>query len=225
MSREPMLICQLDDGWYAVQVPGIPHVVDLLIDDVLGRPEVVGLRLRPARASHYFSGQQPLTYDPEMGPGTVPASEFWRWDADSCAEFIAAHEHPAVTGELLRSLPLGAIKQAVLVRRSDPFGFIGGESRTAAGGGLSDAFLKQVADAYRAAVAAGLPPLVTIARNEDVSKAAASKWVGMARKRGLLGYPASPGRAGFTEDKSPWRARTEEKPREPKEKEQPKEEK
>jgi hypothetical protein len=206
MNREPMTVTELLDGWWAVAVPGIAHVVDLWVEEVAGRPEVLGIRVRCAPAIDFFSGERVLPYDPDTDdPGEVPAKVYWRWDADKRREFVESHDRPAVTGDLLRSLPLARMKLAVLEIRNDPFAFGPTPSRLAAGGGLSEQFLESIAEAYRRAVAAGLHPLVTIAESEQVSKPTASKWVAMARERGLLGYPSRPGLPGDSSTESPWR--------------------
>jgi len=161
---------------------------------------------RRAPLADYFDGDA-LPYDPDTeDPGQVPIGEYWQWEAERRAEFVAEHQRPSITVELLRLLPLGRMKEAVLAEWNDPFSFGPAESRLDAGRGLSNGFLSRVADTYRAALAAGRPPLVVIAEMENASKAAASKWVARARREGLLGYPTRPGRAGFSEEESPWRA-------------------
>ncbi len=60
---------------------------------------------------------------------------------------------------------------------------------------LDDDFYRQVATAYRKAVAAGLPPGDTIAKNSDVPKGTVNRWIAEARKpeRGFL-PPGEPGK-------------------------------
>lgn len=52
---------------------------------------------------------------------------------------------------------------------------------------LSESLLVEVAEVYRAACAAGFPPLNRIAESFGVSHSAAGRWVREARKAGILG--------------------------------------
>ncbi len=188
-KKEPFQVRQLDDCWWAVAVPGVGHVIDVLLEPVNGRPEVVGLRVRPASWVNYFAGE-PLPYDPDTETaGDVPAKKFWDWERRQKAEFLETQEHPVITVEVLRALPLGRIRDSVLeVSSSVEFLFRGkAPSKLDAGGGLSDQFLQRIAEMYEGLRSAGnRHPLVTIAEREHVSRATANKWVGRARDRGLL---------------------------------------
>ena len=204
INREPFQIGELSDGWWAVKVPGVAHVVDLRLEEVGGQPEVVGLRIRPASLADFFA--EPPQYDPDTGgPSEFRVAELWAWEQDQRDKFIGEHDRPAVTVEMLRSLPLGQMKQEVLTKRNDPWSVGTSVSRVDAGGGLSEGFLRSVAERYEKAAASGLSPRAVISREEGVSKAAVSKWIGRARGLGLLGYPERPGRTGYTEDSSPWK--------------------
>lgn len=61
--------------------------------------------------------------------------------------------------------------------------------------GLTDDFLKSVAEAYLWATSAGLHPAPSIAELAEVPVRRVHRWVSDARKRGFL-PPARPGRAG-----------------------------
>ena len=63
------------------------------------------------------------------------------------------------------------------------------------GSPVTEEHLRQVADAYRAAIEDGKPPTQTIADTMHASRPTAARWVQKARERGLLGA-ALPGRAG-----------------------------
>jgi hypothetical protein len=63
------------------------------------------------------------------------------------------------------------------------------------GSPVTDEHLTQVAELYRAAFERGDPPTQTIADTMHVARSTAARWVGLARKRGLLGA-SLPGRAG-----------------------------
>jgi hypothetical protein len=60
---------------------------------------------------------------------------------------------------------------------------------------FDDAFLRDVATAYRQAIAAGLPPLRTMADDSGIPQGTIARWVGKAREpeRGFL-PPAEPGK-------------------------------
>jgi hypothetical protein len=60
---------------------------------------------------------------------------------------------------------------------------------------LGDDFYREVATAYRKAVAAGLPPVETMARNSRIPRGTINRWIAEARdpRRGFL-PPAEPGR-------------------------------
>jgi hypothetical protein len=63
------------------------------------------------------------------------------------------------------------------------------------GAPITDAHLEQVAAVYRQAAEVDDPPLKAIEEQFEAKRATASKWVRMARDRGILG-PALRGRAG-----------------------------
>jgi hypothetical protein len=63
------------------------------------------------------------------------------------------------------------------------------------GSPVTDEHLGQVAELYRAAVQRGDNPTQTIADTMHAARSTAARWVGLARKRGLLGA-SLPGRAG-----------------------------
>jgi hypothetical protein len=62
------------------------------------------------------------------------------------------------------------------------------------GQALTDAFLTDVARAYEAAIARGLPPAVAIAEQVRVEQKTVQSWIYKARKRGLVPPPKSRGR-------------------------------
>lgn len=73
--------------------------------------------------------------------------------------------------------------------------FVEGARRPRQGSRVDDETLSQVADLYRAAVAAGDPPTAMIGKTMNASRSTAARWVTKARERGFLG-PALRGRAG-----------------------------
>jgi hypothetical protein len=119
---------------------------------------------------------------------------------------------PPVTSEGIREIPVAALlRRAVegqLMHVGPP---IRGEGKTSwemtwagpvtlseraqGGGGPSDADLRAVADVYHVAYATGGPPLKTVMNRLGLPRSTASRWIRMARERGLLG-PATPRKAG-----------------------------
>jgi len=67
--------------------------------------------------------------------------------------------------------------------------------RAQAGGGPSDEDLRLVATVYQVAYATGGPPAKTVMDRLGLPRSTASRWIALARKRGLLG-PATPRKAG-----------------------------
>lgn len=115
------------------------------------------------------------------------------------------------TAEKLRDVPLARIEAAVNANPSlhewldeaVPPGIVAGRrSRVAqrprlerpTGRHLDDDFYRRVADAYRAAVANGLPPSKTLAADSDTPAGTVNRWIAAARGRGYL-PPATPGKA------------------------------
>lgn len=60
---------------------------------------------------------------------------------------------------------------------------------------ITDDDLRHVADVYRASMAEGRPPTLTVAETMHVARPTASRWIARARARGFLG-PARRGAAG-----------------------------
>ncbi len=80
--------------------------------------------------------------------------------------------------------------------RADAYAaFSEGGRRPRRGVRLTDDQLRRVAEIYQTALRLGDPPTKTICEKEHVTRPTASRWVSMARARGVLG-PAMPGRAG-----------------------------
>jgi hypothetical protein len=66
------------------------------------------------------------------------------------------------------------------------------------GSPITDANLNAVAERYREALERGDPPTQSVARELNVARSTAARWVTKARERGFLG-PALQGRAGEAE--------------------------
>jgi hypothetical protein len=121
---------------------------------------------------------------------------------------------PPVTTEGLREIPVAAFLRLALEgsllrigpterdeeRRTSswkltPLGPIALSERAQAGGGPSDADLRAVADIYQLAYLTGAAPTKTVMQRLDLPRSTASRWIRIARDRGLLG-PATPRKAG-----------------------------
>jgi hypothetical protein len=67
--------------------------------------------------------------------------------------------------------------------------------RAKSGGGPNEDDLRTVAAVYQVAYATGGAPTKTVMDRFGLSRSTTSRWISLARKRGLLG-PATPGKAG-----------------------------
>ena len=117
---------------------------------------------------------------------------------------IIAHVGCELTGQMLRQVPIGSLVKEVgrthIVHLRDGFAvrFIADDElpEQRRRRVLDEAFLRRVAEIYRAALAAGLPTQEEIERQlGPVSGSSARRWVMQARQAGLLG-PALGTRAG-----------------------------
>jgi hypothetical protein len=119
---------------------------------------------------------------------------------------------PPITTEGLREIPVTAfLRLAVegnLVRVGPTIregnkstweltwvGPIALSERARAGGGPSEDDLRAVADVYQLAYVTGGAPTKTVMERLALPRSTASRWIRMARERGLLG-PATPRKAG-----------------------------
>jgi hypothetical protein len=117
---------------------------------------------------------------------------------------------PPVTTEGLREVPIAALLRLAVesnVMHVGPTTRDGDKStwdltwasplseRAKGGGGPSDEDLQTVAALYQVAYATGQAPTRLVMNRLELPRSTASRWIALARKRGLLG-PATPGRAG-----------------------------
>lgn len=94
-----------------------------------------------------------------------------------------------VRAEVRRAFPWNWVPDKP--QRREPFEL----SPSSPEGGLTDAFLQDVAAAYRDAVARGLRPNKALAEQTQHEKRTVEKWVYLARKKGFL-EPTRPGSVG-----------------------------
>jgi hypothetical protein len=99
----------------------------------------------------------------------------------------AANADPAIHGWLEAGAPADVVKRARSAAKSRPR--LERPSRRA----LDDAFYQRVADAYRGALANGLPPAKTLASDSGAPQGTVNRWVAAARERGYLSE-TSPGK-------------------------------
>lgn len=119
---------------------------------------------------------------------------------------------PPITSEGLRQIPVAAFLRLAVegsllrvgptIREGNkstwkltPTGPIALSERARAGGGPSEDDLRAVADVYQLAHVTGGAPTKTVMERLGLPRSTASRWVRMARERGLLG-PATPRKAG-----------------------------
>jgi hypothetical protein len=107
---------------------------------------------------------------------------------------VAAFLRLAVEGNLLRVGPTERHGQTSSWKLTWA-GPIALSERAQAGGGPNDADLRAVADVYQLAYLTGAAPTKMVMQRLDLPRSTASRWVRMARDRGLLG-PATPRKAG-----------------------------
>jgi hypothetical protein len=119
---------------------------------------------------------------------------------------------PPITTEGLRELPIAAFLRLAVegsLLRVGPRQYDGHTSswkltpaepitlseRAQAGGGPSDQDLRAVADIYQLAYLTHAAPTKAVMGRFNLPRSTASRWIRLARERGLLG-PATPGKAG-----------------------------
>jgi hypothetical protein len=119
---------------------------------------------------------------------------------------------PPVTTERLREVPIAALLRLAVesnIMRVGPTTREGNRSsweltwasplalseRAKGGGGPSDEDLRTVAALYQVAYATGQAPTRLVMNRLELPRSTASRWIALARERGLLG-PATPGKAG-----------------------------
>jgi hypothetical protein len=119
---------------------------------------------------------------------------------------------PPVTSEGLRELPIAAFLRLALEGsllrvgpterhgntsswKLTPTGPIALSERAQAGGGPSEQDLRAVADVYQLGYLTSGSPTKTVMQRLGLPRSTASRWIRMARERGLLG-PATPRKAG-----------------------------
>ncbi len=197
----PVFAVSYDDGWIGVLFPGIPQQVDILVVEVDGVPQIVGLRLDPQYV--WLAKSTKDSAPTRLSRSLIRISQDGQrleWNGPKDVD-------PTITADLLRSLPLRQLRaMAAAAEYGDgtgdwlePFSV----ERTP-GEPWPDDHYREVAETYRSAPSA---PLKAIQTRWGVSRAAASKWVRKARELGYLGYPKRAGVAGASEPKSPIKSR------------------
>lgn len=163
-----------------------PRCVVELVVSTAGRgteavPLIQTLAIHRAEWSHVAEDVEPIT---RATLRALSVDELFRQAAAAASQPIVNLAEPPGAFQLVRDAEAG----------NDVA--YGGRPAKSAGRGKStgDDQLQQVADVYRAALAAGTPPTQTVADRLHVSRSHAGRLVGQARQRGLLG-PTSRGRA------------------------------
>lgn len=114
---------------------------------------------------------------------------------------------PAVTGEVLRSIPVATLTKHAAAHALDyeyrdgvasmkAREFTPGYVENVRAAGPVAATLEAVAYLYRLAVLMGEPPTKTVEQTLELPRSTAGRWVALARKEGFLGAAEGPGKAG-----------------------------
>ena len=162
-----------------------------------------------------LAGRSPFTWHAEMGlPYRLELRVVYEDGRFVCDQLTIKRlpDGPPVTTEGLREVPVAAFLRLAVesnVMRVGPTIHEGNTSswelqwasplelseRARSGGGPSDADLRTVAALYQVAYATGGAPTKLVMNRLGLPRSTASRWVRMARERGLLG-PATPRKAG-----------------------------
>ena len=102
---------------------------------------------------------------------------------------------PEITGELIRSLPVGRLLQQSAIKANTLFGSPYADAAKIREQGPTDESLRVVAQVYRLALAVRDDPTAAVASGLQLPRPTASRWVKTARQRGFLG-PTEERRAG-----------------------------
>lgn len=144
----------------------------------------------------------------------VPEIEQWKVgvllaEVDGAEEIVGLKLEPRGDGDALRQskigatsirkLPMRAINAALVRRRTEALDVEWMDLDLTRHAYPPD-FYATVASMYRTAVEEDLPPGPFISGLTGASASAVAKWVGKARKLGLLGAPLRPGVAGEASD-------------------------
>lgn len=201
MPTHSLNMVELPDGWWSIEVPGVDHAIDVLIKGIFGKPEIVGLRIRPGPVSDLFEGTLPYSPDTEE-VADVSLRELWNWEKEEQQGFLRRSRRPVIDAKLVRSLHLAELRQAVVGKRGAPEHLFTGRGSFERGTPrrLSDDFLREVANVYRAACSRGERPRPVIAAHFKAKDDTVKYWLRVARKRELLGHPEGPGVSGYANE-------------------------
>lgn len=126
----------------------------------------------------------------------------WEVTSIAIAERTASRFAPLIVGDVQPDTPLSQIDPDLVNKLlqfqasvHDAVRTVGPPRRRRT---VTPALLQEVADVYRAAHAAGNPPTVAVAEHFSTSHRNAARWVGEARKVGILGpaHGTKPGEVG-----------------------------
>ncbi|MGA9774567.1 MAG: DUF6214 family protein [Candidatus Dormiibacterota bacterium] len=179
-------------NWAQVSCDQPPVDLGVKIESVDGAPQVVGLYI-----GHL--GSQPVE--------GVPSEVRELFAMLSKVDMDTGQPWPQVvlTANLLRSLPIGAIKRAALAHRRRGFGLAPVGSPGKGPAPLPDARFQEAADIYRAAVKVGESPILAVQTAYGLKRAGARRYIRIARDRGFLGWHSKSGVAGFEAESAPYR--------------------
>jgi hypothetical protein len=102
---------------------------------------------------------------------------------------------PEITGELIRSVPVGRVLRAAALKANSLFGSPHADAAKIREQGPTDESLRVVAHVYRIALAVRDDPTSAVASGLKLPRSTAARWVKTARARGFLG-PTEERKAG-----------------------------
>jgi hypothetical protein len=157
--------------------------------------------------------EKPAAFDP-LNPGmAAPVGFTYRVELEGLysLDFEAVYEQgryvvnqltirrredgPPVTTEGIREIPVHALLRVQLEGYLATLAPLELSDHARGGGGPTEQDLRAVAIVYQIAYATGGAPTKTVMGRLGLTRSTASRWIALARKRGLLG-PATPRKAG-----------------------------
>lgn len=180
------------DGYLEIFFPYPAVRVAVLVEDVEGRPEIVGLEVKPVREIRTELAEEWAKVSEALRPRRSKEME---------------REVPFVLkSDILRQLPLRQLRDIYLMEVANgkiDFQLL---NPTVEHGPKppSDELVRAVAETYSQALTSGTPILAAIQARHHIARATATKYIRLAREAGYLGWPSKKGSAGIGATKSPF---------------------
>jgi hypothetical protein len=157
--------------------------------------------------------EDPAAFDPQSPGIAAPLAFTYRVELEGLysLDFEATYEQgryvvnqltirrredgPPVTSEGIREIPVHALMRVALERYLSTLEPLELSEQAKGGRGPTEQDLRAIAITHQVAYTTNNPPTRTVMQRFDLPRSTASRWVRMARERGLLG-PATPRKAG-----------------------------